>query len=213
MSVIRENTPQPRREDEETHYLLIHCLHLHRFLKNTIRLYARIPYVPVEPVTLPPRLLPNFKGGRWYFWKQNAILFSSKDQTSDCMSTSQQTSLQILDTLDRFARAWSRNDLDGLVSLADPEISGFFPRTKSRILGSDGFLRFIPEVCSGSGGSILRFHEPLIEAIGTVAWVSSCYSLEPVADKGDSRENGRFTAVLKGTGHSWVFSQFHFSLP
>lgn len=129
------------------------------------------------------------------------------------MSTSQQTSLQILDTLDRFARAWSRKDLDGLLSLADPEITGFLPRTTRRIQGSDRFSRSVSEMCSGSGGSILRFHDPLVVAIGTVAWVSSGYSLEKGEGDMTSRENGRFTAVLKGTGHSWLFSQFHFSLP
>ena len=43
---------------------------------------------------------------------------------------------------------------------------------------------------------------------GTIAWVTARLVREGVPAR-----DGRFTAVLRGTGHAWLVAQVHASLP
>lgn len=125
------------------------------------------------------------------------------------MTPSQQTSLQVLDTIDLLVRLWNRGDIPGILSHADPECSGFGPGAGDRFRGTDEFRKFLD-------AATLRVVDlgltgVRVDATGTISWVSG--SFDSTCREGSTSASGRFTAVLKGTGHAWVLVQLHLSYP
>jgi len=125
------------------------------------------------------------------------------------MNPSQQTSLQVLDTLDLLVRHWNRADIPAILSHADPSCSGFDPWGREQILGHDQLRTFLERATGRLQG--LGFTDVQIEAIGTIAWVSGLFHSS--SDDSPFNLQGRFTAVLKGTGHAWVLVHLHLSFP
>jgi len=125
------------------------------------------------------------------------------------MNPSQQTRLQVLDTLDMMVRLWNDGDIPGLLSHADEECSGFsfWPLDQFSDIGE--FREFLER----SMGHVkdLRFLDTRVEAIGTISWIKgTCVFFDGVRR---TRSEGRCTVVLKGTGHAWVLVHLHFSFP
>ncbi len=125
------------------------------------------------------------------------------------MNPSHQTSLQVLDTLDLLVRYWNRADIPAILSHADPGCSGFGPGTAKWFHGPDQFQVFLEREIEHLPE--LRLSDIQIEATGTISWVFGAFHASP---KGDfPHPEGRFTAVLKGTGHAWVLVHLHLSFP
>lgn len=114
------------------------------------------------------------------------------------MTVSEQTQSQILDVLDRLVSSTRRRDRTGLERLASPELSGFWVDRPLQGLSDFGAVLAEP----------FALADVEVACEGTIAWVSASLSLEraPAAQ-------GRFTAVLRGTGHAWLVAQVHGSLP
>jgi ketosteroid isomerase-like protein len=114
------------------------------------------------------------------------------------MTVSAQTQEQVVAVLEQLAGAARSGDAATLAGIADPALEGFWIHTPVR----------------GPAGLAAAIHAPFslvelsIACEGTIAWVTA--RLVP----GDGqRANGRFTAVLRGTGHAWLLAQIHASLP
>ena len=125
------------------------------------------------------------------------------------MNPSQQTSLQVLDTLDLLVRHWNRADIPAILLHADPSCSGFGPWDREHVQGHDHFRAFLERDTGRLQGLGLTGLQ--VEAIGTIAWVSGAFHSS--SRDGTLNPEGRFTAVLKGTGHAWVLVHLHFSFP
>lgn len=125
------------------------------------------------------------------------------------MNPSQQTRLQVLDTLDLMMRLWNSGDIPGLLSHADEECSGFgfWPGDQFSDIGE--FREFLERRVDRV--KELIFKEIRVDAIGTISWIQGTCSF--FDGEGRTRSEGRFTAVLKGTGHAWVLVHLHFSFP
>lgn len=125
------------------------------------------------------------------------------------MNPSQQTSLQVLDTLDVLVRNWNRRDITNILSQADPGCSGFGPNSGDAFRGVDEFHAFLEREMENLKD--FKLSGIRVEAIGTVSWVYGMFSCTGAGET--QRAHGRITAVLKGTGHAWVFSHLHLSYP
>ncbi len=123
------------------------------------------------------------------------------------MNPSQQTRLQVLDTLDCIVRLWNCGDIPGLLSHADEECSGFgfWPLDQFSDIGE--FRQFLER--RADRVKELSFLDIRVEAIGTISWITgTCGFFD---GERHTRSEGRFTAVLKGTGHAWILVHLHFS--
>ncbi len=114
------------------------------------------------------------------------------------MNVSRQTHDQVVAVLDRVIDAARRGDGDALARLAAPECAGFGKDRSVR--GPDGLGIALAGPCT--------FDEVEVRCEGTIAWVTARLVF---ADPPGT--TGRFTAVLRGTGHAWLVAQVHASLP
>jgi len=125
------------------------------------------------------------------------------------MNPSPQTSLQVLDTLDMFAKHLNRSDIPAALELLDKEASFIGPGDGDFLRDADaikGYLERNIGCCRGLG-----FLDLEVGAVGTVAWVNGHFTVR--TDPSQRRCRGRVSAVLKGTGHAWVIAHLHLSLP
>lgn len=112
------------------------------------------------------------------------------------MTVSGQTCTQVTLVLDRFRSAAERRDWTAIAAIVDHDLKGFW---LDRPLRGSGDLR-----AATAGPFVLADTEVSCE--GTIAWVSARMPFPEGPE-------GRFTAVLRGTGHAWVIAQVHASLP
>ncbi|WP_292364427.1 MULTISPECIES: nuclear transport factor 2 family protein [unclassified Methanoculleus] len=129
------------------------------------------------------------------------------------MRVSEQTQNQILAVLRRMAEATARKDVGGIMALADPDFRGFGTGADEKAIGREAYRRQLERDFSQAETISLEFSDIRIGAEGTVAWVMAGTAYHIVADGVSQTLNGRLTAVLRGTGHAWVFAQMHYSLP
>ncbi|MDD3932997.1 MAG: nuclear transport factor 2 family protein [Methanoculleus sp.] len=129
------------------------------------------------------------------------------------MPVSEQTQNQIRAVLRRMAEATARKDVDGVVALADPNFRAFGTGPDEKAIGREAYRRHLERDFSQAETISLEFSDIHIGAEGTVAWVMADMAYHVVADGAPQTLNGRLTAVLRGTGHAWVFVQMHYSLP
>ena len=129
------------------------------------------------------------------------------------MMTSQQTRLQVMDVLDKMAAYYSRKDLENLLTLIAPEISGFGSGPDEVIQNKDEYRRHVERDFSQSDMLTMALSDISISAEGTIAWVCCNCTITTEERGGTLVLRGRLTAVLRGTGYTWIFTQIHFSLP
>ncbi len=125
------------------------------------------------------------------------------------MNPSQQTSLQVRDTLDILVRHWNQGDISGFLSHTDTECSGIGTSSDGPFRGSDEFRRFLETETGILKG--LGLSESSVDAIGTISWITGTF--HALKNDGRTITGGRFSMVLKGTGHAWVLVHLHLSCP
>jgi hypothetical protein len=123
------------------------------------------------------------------------------------MTPSPQTSLQVLDTLDTFAKYLGRSDVPAALALLDRNASFVSPDEEAVFRGMTG----IGEYLEREKERYRNFRLMNLEAgaVGTVAWVNGYFSAGP--DSSGKSYRGRVSCVLKGTGHAWVIVHVHLS--
>lgn len=114
------------------------------------------------------------------------------------MTVSRQTHDQVIAVLDRLVEAARRGDEAALAVLAAPEIGGFWTGRTVRGPADLGAALAGPFALDGIE----------VWGEGTIAWVTA-----RLVRADAPGAPGRFTAVLRGTGHTWLVAQVHASLP
>jgi hypothetical protein len=124
------------------------------------------------------------------------------------MVPSPQTSLQVLDTLDMFAKYLARSDIPAAIALMDRNAS-FISPDEGAILRE---TRVIREYLEREKERFRNFElwDLDVGAVGTVSWVNGYFSAGPGPT--GNRSRGRISSVLKGTGHAWVIVHVHLSI-
>ena len=129
------------------------------------------------------------------------------------MTTSQQTRIQIQDTLDRFAQYYNRKDTEMVLTLIDPEITGFGTGRDEKAVGIAEYKKFLERDMAQCDRISIGFQDLLISAEGTVAWVAcGCTITADLSGKTQTIVM-RASIVLKGTGHGWLIAHIHLSVP
>ncbi|MBP1927549.1 ketosteroid isomerase-like protein [Methanolinea mesophila] len=126
------------------------------------------------------------------------------------MMVSQQTRLQVLDVIDRFALHCSRKEVEEASSLVHPEFFGFF-REGERVDGREHFSSHLRGILDRYDDVRISFEDIVIGAEGTIVWVTATCRSRYGGDEGTSEQTARFSAVMRGTGHAWLFAMFHLS--
>jgi ketosteroid isomerase-like protein len=129
------------------------------------------------------------------------------------MITSQQTRIQIQDTLDRFALYYNHKDKDKVLTLIDPDFTGFGTGADEKAIGIDEYRRFLDRDMGQCAQVSIEFHDVHISAEGTVAWVACASRIQAELSGGPSTAVMRASFVLKGTGHNWLITHLHLSVP
>ncbi|HOI14160.1 MAG TPA: nuclear transport factor 2 family protein [Methanoculleus sp.] len=129
------------------------------------------------------------------------------------MRVSEQTQEQIMAVLRRLEEATAKKDVDGIMALTDPDFQGFGTGADEKAIGRDAYRRHLERDVVQAETIALDLSDVRIAAEGTVAWVMADMVYHFVVDGVGETLNGRMTAVLRGTGHAWVFAQVHYSLP
>ncbi|MEN6341094.1 MAG: nuclear transport factor 2 family protein [Methanospirillum sp.] len=114
------------------------------------------------------------------------------------MTVSSQTCRQVAAVLGCLVEAARCGGPAALAGLAAPEIAGFW--IDRAVHGPAEFA----EALTGT----FALADLEIACEGTIAWVTA--RMVPVEAPATE---GRFTAVLRGTGHAWLLAQVHASLP
>ena len=126
------------------------------------------------------------------------------------MTVSEQTQNQIMAVLRQAAEAITEKDLDGVTALLAPDFQFLSPGEK--VFGWAEFHQHLKRNFSRMEAISLDFSDIHISAEGTVAWIMADLTCRVVAGGAPQTDSGRITAVLRGTGHAWVFSQVHISI-
>jgi len=129
------------------------------------------------------------------------------------MRVSEQTREQIVAVLRQMTDALSRKDIEGVMALTDPEFRGLGTGIDEKAIGREEYRRHLERDFMQAETISLDLSDVLIGAEGTIAWVMADLTCRVVVDGAGETRNGRMTAVLRGTGHAWVFAQMHYSLP
>jgi len=129
------------------------------------------------------------------------------------MPVSEQTQSQIMAVLRRMTDAMGRKDIDGLVALVDPEFRAFGTGPDEKAIGREAYRRHLERDFAQAEKVAIDLSDIRIGAEGTVAWAMADMAYHIVVGGIPQTLNGRMTAVLRGTGHAWIFVQMHYSLP
>ncbi len=129
------------------------------------------------------------------------------------MRVSEQTREQIMAVLRRMTDAMGRKDVESLVALVDPEFRAFGTGADEKAIGREAYRRHLERDFAQAEKIALDLSDVRVGAEGTVAWVMANVTYRLLVDGVGETLNGRMTAVLRGTGHAWVFAQMHYSLP
>ena len=124
------------------------------------------------------------------------------------MIVSQQTRIQVMDVLDRLIVAASRNDTDTVMALLAPDFTAFAREMTEPVLDRNRLRERLEQGYADLPGSL---SDPRIMAEGTIAWVTA--ECAPASRDHRSARSGKFSAVLRGTGHTWEFVHIHVSNP
>lgn len=122
------------------------------------------------------------------------------------MIASQQTRIQVMDALDRIIVAALHNDTDRVTALLAPDFTAFTREMTEPVLDRNRFRERLEQGYADLPGSL---SDPHIMAEGTIAWVTA--ECVPACRDYRSARSGKFSAVLRGTGHAWEFVHIHVS--
>jgi hypothetical protein len=126
------------------------------------------------------------------------------------MMVSQQTRLQVLDVMDSFALHCARKEVEEASSLVHPEFFGFF-REGERVEGRENFSTHLYRILDRCDEVRISFEDIMIGAEGTIVWSTGTCRTRCTRDNKSTEHTSRFSVVLRGTGHTWLFAMFHFS--
>jgi ketosteroid isomerase-like protein len=141
-------------------------------------------------------------------------LYDTRSIVLTDMTTSQQTRIQVQDTLDRFALFYSRKDVPLVLSMIDPGFTGFGTGIDEKASGIEEYRLFLERDLAQCETISMDFNDILITAEGTVAWVAAGCLIDVVLkDRRKMALQTRCTVVLRGTGHEWLIAHLHLSLP
>jgi ketosteroid isomerase-like protein len=125
------------------------------------------------------------------------------------------TENEIIEMLNRYARAYADKDLDAMINLflEDPDIVAIGTGEDEWVHGysehKEGFKRDITQ----SESIKVDFNDINVSAAGAAAWMSSYMTMYAHVSGEEIILRGRLTAVFEKVEDKWYFVHLHYSLP
>jgi ketosteroid isomerase-like protein len=126
---------------------------------------------------------------------------------------SSQTRIQVMDVIDQMVRYYSKKDLEKVMSLIDEHFKGFGSGPDEKVVGKEELRKDLERDFAWCETLSMEFSDVKLSAEGTIAWFMAECTIKASLGGVPQRLAGRMTGVLRGTGHTWVFAQTHFSVP
>lgn len=130
------------------------------------------------------------------------------------MALTKSQEAEVIATMEQYATAYRKKDIQAFSTIFAPEISGFGSGADEVIRDHAGLLHQIRRDMMQADVHSVEFSDRQIFGDGRVAWVTSKSTMTfSIGGSAKQALFGRSTMVLKNTGSRWVIVQLHFSLP
>ena len=116
-------------------------------------------------------------------------------------------------TLDSYTVLYTRRDLDGVVSLVEPDFQGYGTGPDEVIRNADEFRRAVERDFAQTESATICFSDRRCTVEGSTAWVMGGCRFSFITGNGEGEMEGRFTAVLRHYDGVWRLAQLHLSIP
>jgi ketosteroid isomerase-like protein len=121
--------------------------------------------------------------------------------------------MAVLRTLDAYAALYGERDLEGIVSLVEPDFQGFGSGPDERVTDALRFRDATSRDFAQAESARIVFSDRVCTVEGNVAWVMAGCRFTFTIDGKEGVLDGRFTGVLRQHEGVWRLAQFHFSMP
>jgi ketosteroid isomerase-like protein len=115
--------------------------------------------------------------------------------------------------MNRIASAYSRKDVDAIISLITPDYIGFGFGQEGKVIGEKLYRASLEREFAQCESLKLQYTWMAISSEGPVAWVASECTLTAIAGGKIHTYPGRMTTILKREGEEWRLALNHFSVP
>jgi class 3 adenylate cyclase len=131
------------------------------------------------------------------------------------MKADAKTEAGVMATLNRFAEAMTKRDLDGVLGLfaPDSDLVLIGSGEDEKRIGLAGVRAQFERDWSQSDAASSEFGWISVSAAGSVAWVAADMTMHVIVSGQEMSYPGRLTAVLEHRGDRCLFVQIHWSLP
>jgi ketosteroid isomerase-like protein len=130
------------------------------------------------------------------------------------MTLTEEQKAWVRETLGRYCAAYQRKDLNGLLALFSPDISGYGAGPDEVFKNRKEYRPLAKRDLDQATSIVLDFPDPEIAGNGPVAWVTGRCNCTFVAEGKDRQVmRVRMTLGLRNTGNRWLIGQLHLSVP
>ena len=131
------------------------------------------------------------------------------------MKADNQTASEVKDTLNRFADAFTKRDMDSLkaVLAPDPDVTFFGTGSDEERVGLSKIGEQIQRDWSQSESASIDWDGVSVSNAGPVAWVAGDVTLRAKTNGNEITFPGRVTAVMDRRDGQWLIDQWHLSVP
>ncbi len=129
------------------------------------------------------------------------------------MTKSSEFESAVTTAMERYARAYSAKDLDGILSIVDEYFFGYGSGPDEEVYGKEQLRAQVERDLTQCDRVSMAIGPGHISGKGDVAWYAGKCAIEATVDGQDVRMDARITAVLKRDGDRWLFAMIHFAMP
>jgi ketosteroid isomerase-like protein len=129
------------------------------------------------------------------------------------MTKSSEFESSVTTTIERYARAYSAKDLEGILATADESFFGYGSGPDEEIYGKEQLRDQVERDLAQCDRVTMVIGPGHVSGKGEVAWYAGKCTVDATIGGQDIRLDGRITAVLKKVGDEWLFTMIHFAMP
>ncbi len=129
------------------------------------------------------------------------------------MTTSSEFESDVTTAMERYARAYSAKDLDGILATVDESFFGYGSGPDEEVYGKEQLRAQVERDLAQCDRVSMAIGPGHVSGKGDVAWYAGKCTVKATVDGQDMRLEGRITAVLKKDGDGWLFAMIHFAMP
>jgi len=131
------------------------------------------------------------------------------------MKADENTSSEVMEMLNRYARAYSNKDIEAMMSLFSPDDDFVAIGTGKDewIQGPDQLKKGFERDFSQADNIELSFEKITISNAGRISWLSAFMIMNAEISGGDAILCGRLSMVLEKRHDQWFITHIHFSIP